>query len=128
MGKINYYKKVQRNTQKVAILTLILLLLVPGSFAPRVSAASPDPDSIKLAFAGDILLDGFVGDQIARYGVNFPFAKVAPVLKEADIAFANLETPVSVRGKAAEKTFAFRSKPDTLGGLTYAGKIGRAHV
>ncbi|OKP77929.1 capsule biosynthesis protein [Paenibacillus helianthi] len=106
----------------VIILTLIVLLLIP---APAVfsQAASAD-DKVNLVFAGDILLDGFVGDQIAKYGVNFPFAKVAPVLKKADIAFANLETPVSVRGKVAEKTFAFRSKPTALAGLNYAGIDG----
>ena len=124
MRMIDHYQAVKRNAQRVALIMLNLLLVVSGSFASSASAASPDSTSIKLTFAGDILLDGFVGDQIARYGVNFPFAKVAPVLKEADIAFANLETPVSIRGKAAEKTFAFRSKPATLGGLTFAGIDG----
>lgn len=108
--------------RRFAIITIILILLVP---TPAVfSQGAPAQEDITLAFAGDILLDGFVGGQIARYGVNFPFAKVAPVLKEADLAFANLETPVSVRGKAAEKTFAFRSKPETLRGLSYAGIDG----
>ncbi|PMS08525.1 CapA family protein, partial [Trinickia caryophylli] len=88
-----------------------------------VSASGSDTatGSIRLAFAGDILLDGFVGDQIAKNGVNYPFAKVAPVLKKADMAFANLETPVSTRGKPSEKMFVFRSKPAALGGLVYAG-------
>ncbi|WP_256700610.1 CapA family protein [Paenibacillus sp. P46E] len=106
----------------VITLTFIVLLLIP---APAVfSQDASAGDKVNLVFAGDILLDGFVGDQIAKYGVNFPFAKVAPVLKKADIAFANLETPVSVRGQAAEKTFAFRSKPTALAGLNYAGIDG----
>lgn len=40
------------------------------------------------------------------------------------MAFANLETPVSVRGAAASKTFAFRSKPAALEGLSKAGIDG----
>jgi poly-gamma-glutamate synthesis protein (capsule biosynthesis protein) len=100
----------------------MLSLIFPSTIASSAASSSSEP--IQLAFAGDILLDGFVGDQIAKYGVNFPFAKVAPTLQKADIAFANLETPVSIRGKAAEKTFAFRSKPSVLGGLTYAGIDG----
>ncbi|WP_445671726.1 CapA family protein [Paenibacillus sp. FSL R7-0210] len=101
---------------------MILLLLVP---AAGISAQGTAPqEEIRLTFAGDILLDGFVGDQIAKYGVDFPFAKVAPVLKKADLAFANLETPVSVRGAAASKTFAFRSKPAALAGLSKAGIDG----
>ncbi|QQZ59040.1 CapA family protein [Paenibacillus sonchi] len=108
--------------RRFAVITLVLFLLIPGQ-AAFSQEASPQ-EKINLAFAGDILLDGFVGDQIAKYGVNFPFAKVAPALKKADIAFANLETPVSVRGKAAEKTFAFRSKPAALAGLNAAGIDG----
>lgn len=108
--------------RRFAFILILLIMLIP---APAVlSEGAPAREDITLAFAGDILLDGFVGGQIEKYGVNFPFAKVAPVLKQADIAFANLETPVSVRGKAAEKTFAFRSKPAALAGLNYAGIDG----
>lgn len=110
--------------RRYAILTMLLFLLIPAPGVFGGPSQSQAADNITLTFAGDILLDGFVGEQIARYGVNFPFAKVAPVLQKADIAFANLETPVSVRGKAAEKTFAFRSKPAALGGLGYAGIDG----
>lgn len=124
MRMIDHYRTLRRNTHRLAIITFIVLLVVPGTLASSAIAAPHVSDNIKMTFAGDILLDGFVGDQIAKYGVNFPFAKVAPVLKKADIAFANLETPVSIRGKAAEKTFAFRSKPAALGGLTYAGIDG----
>lgn len=81
--------------RRYAIIIMILLLLVPAAGLSAEGAAPQD--KIQLAFAGDILLDGFVGEQIAKYGVNFPFVKVAPVLQKADLAFANLETPVSVR-------------------------------
>lgn len=106
------------------MLTMLLLLLIPAPGVYGGTSQAQEADNITLTFAGDILLDGFVGEQIARYGVNFPFAKVAPALQKADIAFANLETPVSIRGKAAEKTFAFRSKPAALGGLKFAGIDG----
>ncbi|AJS61034.1 CapA family protein [Paenibacillus sp. IHBB 10380] len=102
-------------------ILLILLFIYPSSF---VSSESSKTTSIQLVFAGDILLDGYVGDQVSKYGANYPFVKVAPILKKADMAFANLETPVSVRGKAADKMFAFRSKPATLKGLVYAGIDG----
>ncbi|QSF46605.1 CapA family protein [Paenibacillus tianjinensis] len=106
------------------MLTMLLFLLIPAPGVYGGTSQAQAADNITLTFAGDILLDGFVGEQIARYGINFPFAKVAPALQKADIAFANLETPVSVRGKAAEKTFAFRSKPEALGGLKLAGIDG----
>lgn len=124
MKMMDHYLQLKRKTHRLAIISMIVILVAPGMLVSNANAASPISDSIRLAFAGDILLDGFVGDQITRYGVDFPFAKVAPVLKRADIAFANLETPVSIRGEAAQKTFTFRSKPAALGGLTYAGIDG----
>lgn len=110
--------------RRATLFILLFFLLIPAPAVWGGASKAQPADRITLTFAGDILLDGFVGEQIARYGVNFPFAKVAPVLQKADLAFANLETPVSVRGQAAEKTFAFRSKPETLGGLSYAGIDG----
>lgn len=92
--------------------------------AGTTTQAKSKSKPIDLVFAGDILLDGYVGSQIDRFGNLYPFKKVAPILKKADMAFANLETPVSTRGKAADKTFAFRSKPGTLEGLVYAGIDG----
>ncbi|KWX87332.1 capsule biosynthesis protein, partial [Paenibacillus riograndensis] len=82
--------------RRFAVITLVLFLLIPGQ-AAFSQGASPQEKS-NLAFAGDILLDGLVGDQIAKYGVNFPFAKVAHALNKADIAFANRETPGTVDG------------------------------
>ncbi|AKG34064.1 CapA family protein [Paenibacillus durus] len=110
-----------------AIIIVIMLVLNTKAGIGAAASASTKAaasDGVKLVFAGDILLDGYVGDQIAKYGVNYPFLKVAPVLKQADVAFANLETPVSTRGQASDKTFVFRSKPGTLAGLNYAGIDG----
>ncbi|MGF7050242.1 poly-gamma-glutamate synthesis protein (capsule biosynthesis protein) [Paenibacillus sp. DS2015] len=107
--------------RKLLGIILILLFIYPTSV---VSSESLTKTNIKLVFVGDILLDGYVGDQITKFGANYPFVKVAPILKKADMAFANLETPVSLRGKAADKMFAFRSKPTSLKGLIYAGIDG----
>ncbi|GAB6929124.1 CapA family protein [Paenibacillus sp. JCM 10914] len=114
-------KETQVNANKGAVAASAK----PTSEKPNTDKAKPKSTKpIELIFVGDILLDGFVGNQIARYGNKFPFEKVAPILKKADMAFANLETPVSERGTKANKTFAFRSKPETLEGLTYAGIDG----
>lgn len=120
-SRVNLTKGV-KSLRKIAFIIISLFLMIPATGV--YSQAGAAEEQISLVAAGDILLDGFVGEQISRYGVNFPFAKVAPVLQKADIAFANLETPVSVRGKAADKTFAFRSKPAALAGLGYAGIDG----
>lgn len=62
-----------------------------------------------------------------RYGLSFaskeeevryPFQKVAPVLRSADIAFANLENPLSDR---ARHTGAFRAPTQLADALRWAG-------
>ena len=50
--------------------------------------------------------------------VEHPFSKIAPVLKEADIAFANLENPLSERGRL---TGVFRGSPALAGAIASAG-------
>ena len=108
--------------RKLVLCAFILIWIIPASTAVQAEESTVTP--INLMFAGDILLDGFVGDQIAEFGANYPFVRVAPVMKKADLSFANLETPVSVRGNPSDKMFAFRSDPKTLKGLVYAGIDG----
>ncbi|WP_379135909.1 CapA family protein [Paenibacillus sp. sgz500958] len=108
--------------RKLILFVLIFCCAVPAPL--MASSSETSTGAITLAFAGDVLLDGFVGDQIDKYGVNYPFVKVETTLKKADMAFVNLETPVTVRGEPSDKMFVFRSKPASLGGLVYAGIDG----
>ena len=84
--------------------------------------ASKEP--ITLTFTGDVLLDRSVGEQIRTKGVDYPFKRVSPLLKKADLTFVNLETAVTKRGKAQNKQFTFRSRPETVKGLVNAGIDG----
>ncbi|EMT51558.1 hypothetical protein I532_16578 [Brevibacillus borstelensis AK1] len=83
---------------------------------------APQTDEpITVTVVGDILLDKSVGAQIERYGVDYPFAKTAELLKQADLTVGNLETAVSRRGSPEHKEFTFRAKPEALAGLANAG-------
>ncbi len=73
--------------------------------------------SLRMAFVGDILLAGLAGRMMERYGYEYPFAKVAPILKGADIAFGNLECALTgnvitrnVR-QGGKKLFIFKVPP-----------------
>ncbi|MFP3381520.1 CapA family protein, partial [Bacillus sp. SIMBA_069] len=67
------------------------------------------------------IMDKSVGVQIAKNGVDYPFAKTKDFLKQADLTIGNLETPVSTRGKPEKKEFTYRARPETLKGLVNAG-------
>lgn len=82
--------------------------------------AEPMP-SFSVVAGGDILLDKLPGDNIARLGPTSVFAGVRQLLQDADIAFANLESPASSRGtKISPKNFTFRSTPEALDALVDA--------
>jgi poly-gamma-glutamate synthesis protein (capsule biosynthesis protein) len=73
-------------------------------------------------FTGDLLLAGKPGKAIAKYGPAAPFAKVASLLREADLTVGNLECSLSTRGKPVkDKTFTFRGRPEAIAALRTAG-------
>jgi len=77
---------------------------------------------VTLTSVGDINLGDGVGDVMAARGPKWPWTGVAPLLRRADIAFGNLECPVSRRGTAVVKQYTFRGNPAYLKTLrSYAG-------
>ncbi|MHB9143775.1 MAG: CapA family protein [Symbiobacteriia bacterium] len=78
--------------------------------------------TLTLAFVGDILLADRIGDLVDREGVDAPWGDVGPVLRQADLAFGNLETSLGEGGRPqVGKAFTFQANPDALLGLTHAG-------
>src|SRR5215213_3540640 len=76
----------------------------------------------RLLFGGDVMLSRHVG-RLARaiHDPASPFRDIAPVFREADIAFVNLEAPCSDRGELVEKGLIFKAEPEMIAGLTLAG-------
>jgi poly-gamma-glutamate synthesis protein (capsule biosynthesis protein) len=70
---------------------------------------------------GDIMLGRTIGDLILAEGASAPFIETAETLRSADITVGNLECPISARGLAEEKTYAFRAPPLAAESLAYAG-------
>ncbi len=77
-----------------------------------------------LLFVGDIMLseNRGVGKQIKKYqDVRYPFLKIADKLRSADLAFGNLEGPISSRGRDTGGRYSFRADPKVAKGLKFAG-------
>lgn len=76
-------------------------------------AGPADAESIRLIFAGDVMLDDGPGKTIAADGD--PLAPFAAYLRDADYTIGNLECPIASTGKAHEsKLFAFRADPRSV--------------
>lgn len=73
---------------------------------------------LHLVLVGDIMLGRKVGDFIQKNSPEYPFLNVIELIKKADIAFANLETPTCLTGEFIN---LFRAHPDSIAGLKAAG-------
>ncbi|MDP3001127.1 MAG: CapA family protein, partial [Bryobacterales bacterium] len=102
----------------------ILTLLVLGGCArkPEPAPAPPPPPVTRLVLGGDVMLSRHVG-RLARRQKDpaAPFRAIAPFLSAAHIAFVNLESPFSDRGKPVERGMIFKAEPSTVEGLVLAG-------
>jgi poly-gamma-glutamate capsule biosynthesis protein CapA/YwtB (metallophosphatase superfamily) len=94
--------------------------LALGRTLAKRAAAHSDPE-LTLAAVGDIMLGREVGKAIARHGARYPFEAAAPLLANADIRVANLELPLTERGRPAAKDYVFRAPPSVSDGLAQAG-------
>lgn len=82
------------------------------------------PKEYQLLFVGDIMLDRGVRYFVEREGggdFRFPFQKIATLTKDADVAFGNLEGPLSDQGREIGNLYSFRMPVAALEGLRGAG-------
>ncbi|MFH1978796.1 MAG: CapA family protein [Patescibacteria group bacterium] len=82
-----------------------------------------DSQTLSLVFVGDVMLDRGVEASVAKNAegdFSFLFEKT-DFIKDADIAFGNLEGPIADAGKDLGKLYSFRFKPDAMDILKKAG-------
>ena len=97
-----------------------------ASIMLAAAAVSPPIEvrNVRLAFAGDIMLDRGVKRVIDEYGggdFRYPFLRIGDKLRAYDLLFANLEGPISERGRDQENGYSFRMDPQAMDGLIFAG-------
>ena len=88
----------------------------PASPAAAVRGPLGSGNPVVLAFGGDVHFEGVLESRLAADPAGL-LAPIAPLLGEADIAVANLETAVTNGGAAAGKTFVFRTPPSAFAAL-----------
>jgi poly-gamma-glutamate capsule biosynthesis protein CapA/YwtB (metallophosphatase superfamily) len=101
---------------------LPLLGAVPLSHSAQEKVPPAAPAETRLLFGGDVMLSRFVG-KLARdhHDPAWPLRDLAPVLRKADLAFVNLESPFSDRGHVVETGMVFKSEPEMIEALVTAG-------
>jgi len=78
--------------------------------------------AVRVVLGGDIMLARFVWMTAQQHkDPAWPFQKIAAVFREADLAFANLESPFAETGPYFENRMVFRTHPSMVEGLLAAG-------
>jgi poly-gamma-glutamate capsule biosynthesis protein CapA/YwtB (metallophosphatase superfamily) len=116
---------------RLSIRLSVWLLVIAAALGVRASVvrsqepASPPPPAPReqrLLFVGDVMLSRGVGARMkAQDDWKYPFLRAADTLRAADLAFGNLECPVSDVGHNLHHLYSFRADPKAVEGLTFAG-------
>lgn len=100
-------------TQIITLLSA-LLFLIP---APLIAG-----EEILIHAVGDIMLAGRWAPTLRKLGYDHPFAAVRSELAWGDINLANLESPISTKGREfTTKKFRFRAEPAVAKAIKKAG-------
>ncbi|MEO8097728.1 MAG: CapA family protein [Acidobacteriota bacterium] len=76
----------------------------------------------RVILGGDVMLSRNVAARArAAKDPASPFRDIAPVFADADIAFANLESPFSDQGPVMQRGMIFKTEPEMIAGLQLAG-------
>ncbi len=76
---------------------------------------------IRLVAVGDVMLARGVNKKVKEMGASYPFEKIKQIVREADIAFCNLECALSPRSTGKSKGNLFCIQPEDAEGLSFAG-------
>ncbi len=95
-------------TKQWLIICCLFCLLSPH---PLAAGPLPQPEAVLLA-GGDLLFTPHLNPYIAKHGHDYPFLALRSLLQNADLVFANLETPLTSGGEPFPgKGYTFRTQP-----------------
>ena len=107
------------------LLPLLAILISAQAVAASArDAGAPVPEtlgSFTLVATGDVMMHEAVKQSAETHGFDSLFAQVKPLLRGADVAFANLETPVAPQANRGTKPFIFNAPVELLPALREAG-------
>ena len=87
----------------------------------NTQAVNATEEPIRLLFVGDIMPSRYVAVKMARNTRAYPFRDTSFLTRKADLAFANLESPVTSGRAIANSEMIFRTDPEVIPELARAG-------
>ncbi len=106
----------------VGALLAVAPLTVPGVSERILEYARPaPPPRARVVFVGDIMLSRTVAKRMRERGADYPFASTTHIIREADVAFGNLETTITEGDAVQPFEMRFRADADVPEALKMAG-------
>ncbi|MEK7623283.1 MAG: CapA family protein [Patescibacteria group bacterium] len=84
----------------------------------HLESAGPE---VSVFVAGDIMLSRQVGQKMRQHGFDYPFRQIRDYVKEVDIGFANLETPITPGREIESGEMTFRADVESAQALRESG-------
>ena len=106
---------------KFVLVVFFIAALLIISCRKKTEVTSLQPKSQSVCFTGDVMLSRGVRGDIAKYGVEYPFAKIKPTLEKFNYRFINLECPITPLNHPPDKPFSFRADSSLVEVLKFAG-------
>lgn len=100
-----------------------MLFALPKTHSEIITKVNHQEKTTTLFFAGDIMLSRNVEAKMAAANdYTLPFQKIADTIAQADISFANLESPFKDSGKHyIDGSLVFNANPKSIEGLKLSG-------
>lgn len=106
----------------IAMSTLIIVAILNMTVKKEKESGS-----IRIGFAGDVMIGRLVNEIIDKSGYEYPWGNVLPLLHSTDLNIVNLETTLTNKTKAVPKIFNFKAAPDRIEVLKKA-RIGAVNL
>ena len=105
-------------------MTLAALQVLAASLLAAPNPSRPAGEAVSIVAGGDVMLDRGVRARIQKRGARALFSGIAPLLRRADFAFANLECPLAQAAPKIPKPNrapSFKADPTLAPALKGAG-------
>ncbi|MED1916038.1 CapA family protein [Bacillus thuringiensis] len=128
------WARVGKNTLLFSVLAIFVVgtyylfqTAMDGEHANPNTQPAPDntvnqKTSVQLTFVGDIMMSGNVEKTLLANSYDYPYKHVSSLFLQDDITIANLETPITETGVAAQnKAYVYKSSPLAVPAMKNAG-------
>ncbi|MFW6130510.1 MAG: CapA family protein, partial [Atribacterota bacterium] len=102
------------------MISKLLIVLCVGFF---LCPDSGDKNETSVIAVGDIMLGRNIGKDMEKTSKSYcyPYKFIKNLISSSDIAFANLESPISSTGNPRPKKFCFCASTKSVEGLLFSG-------